>query len=343
MKNLVRTLFFGICFFSGLIASSENTKIPYQKLKLEYSFPSEKEDASVAWLAQSTAMARTSSGQFLVCNNKEKTIVRFSSSGKYMMKFGRPGQGPGDFLNILGIIPDRKRIIVFDSMKHEISFFSDEGKFIQSIKLFNSYRDIAFDGESRFYALQSSRGLEAGKLIDVLDEKGSILLSFGEPINHFGDKRDSYLNAAKVSFDGDSLALVFTNTALVRRYGKDGKLLNESMFKEFPKIREESRQNIETFQNMKPGQVGYRHLFDDIEQSDGHWYLLRNSRGGVEIIEMEKDLKSLVVYTYKNSHSEESVYMDFKVSSSGKRIELDLLMWMPESRVDVMVPAEERR
>lgn len=343
MKNLSRMIFCGVFFLSALIAASKNGTAPNHNLKLMNSFPSEKEDPAVVWLSQSTAMARTASGQFLVSNNKEKTIIKFSPSGKYMMKFGRPGQGPGDFLNIQGIIPDRKRIIVFDSMKHEISFFSYDGEYIQSIKLFKSYRDIVFDGENRFYAIQGYRGLGSDKLVDVLDEKGSILLSFGEPVIHFGDRKDTFLNVAKAACDGDSLALLFTNTALVRRYGKDGQLLNESLLGEFPKIQEEGQQNINTIQDMKASQVGYRHLFDDIDQCDGHWYLLRNSRGEAVIIEMEKDLKSRAVYTYKKPRSEESVYMDFKVISIGLKIEMDLLMWMPESRVDVMVPADDRR
>ena len=338
MKTSGRTFMGGIILFLILMGLPLNAAIFEVKLRIRHSFPSEYEDASSVWLVQATAMARAQSGHLFVCNNKEKTIVKFDPSGKYLMKFGRPGQGPGDFLNIAKIMADGQRLIVYDSMKHEFSLFSLEGKFIHSIKLFKSYRDVVFDGKDRFYATVPPRGASRAQLVDVLDKSGKLLFSFGDPVRSFGDRRDTYQNEIKLAWGAQSLVVLFTNVALIRRYAADGRLLAERAFDESPKIQSESQQNIKRFQNIVPGQVGYRRLFDAIKSANESWYLLRNSKFGLEIIETGPDLKAQKSYFYRAPSSWEGVYMDFEIVSTANDTEFFLLRWMPESKVEIMIP-----
>jgi hypothetical protein len=209
--------------------------------------------------------------------------------------------------------------------------------------LFKSYRDLAFDGQERFYAAVHPRGAGSAHLVDVLDQNGNYLFSFGDPVHHFGDNRDIYLNEIKIACTGESVVVLFTNIAMIRRFGKDGRLHEERTFDEFSGIQDESRKNIKRFQNMVPGRAGYRHLFDAVDQANGRWYLLRNSENGVDVIETESDLSTRAVYTYSGSRSWESLFMDFEVTSTVQGIEFSLLKWIPESRVEIMIPAIESR
>lgn len=68
-----------------------------------------------------------------VLDCRQFTVRKFNNSGKYMLSFGRRGQGPGEFVHPVEIrfLPDG-RIVVFELESQRFSYFSKEGRFISS-------------------------------------------------------------------------------------------------------------------------------------------------------------------------------------------------------------------
>jgi DNA-binding beta-propeller fold protein YncE len=71
-------------------------------------------------------------GDFYVTDGYRNTrVVKFSKDGKYLMEWGKPGSGPGEFQTVHGITIDAKRrIYVGDRENARIQIFDENGKYL---------------------------------------------------------------------------------------------------------------------------------------------------------------------------------------------------------------------
>ena len=72
-------------------------------------------------------------GSFYVADGYWKTrVVKFSAEGEYLMEWGRPGDGPGEF-NLLHSIAldDDGRVYVADRRNSRVQVFTGDGEFIE--------------------------------------------------------------------------------------------------------------------------------------------------------------------------------------------------------------------
>ena len=81
---------------------------------------------------QPTDMLFMPNGDFYVTDGYRNTrVVKFSKEGKYLMEWGKPGSGPGEFHTVHGIAIDAKRrIYVGDRENARIQIFDENGKFL---------------------------------------------------------------------------------------------------------------------------------------------------------------------------------------------------------------------
>jgi hypothetical protein len=72
-------------------------------------------------------------GNVYVLDCRQYTVKKFDNRGKYMLSFGRRGQGPGEFVHPVEVkfLPNG-RIVVFELESQKFSCFSTEGHFIAS-------------------------------------------------------------------------------------------------------------------------------------------------------------------------------------------------------------------
>ena len=71
-----------------------------------------------------------------ISDRKETHIKVFDKDGVYLITIGRKGQGPGEFERISGIqITHQKELLVFDMNTRRISFFSGDGKLIETLSI----------------------------------------------------------------------------------------------------------------------------------------------------------------------------------------------------------------
>jgi len=71
-----------------------------------------------------------------VSDRKETHIKFFDKDGVYLMTIGRKGQGPGEFERISGMqITHQKELLVFDMNMRRLSFFTVDGKLIETLSI----------------------------------------------------------------------------------------------------------------------------------------------------------------------------------------------------------------
>jgi hypothetical protein len=71
-----------------------------------------------------------------VSDRKETHIKIFDKDGVYLITIGRKGQGPGEFERISGMqITHQKELLVFDMNMRRLSFFTVDGKLIETLSI----------------------------------------------------------------------------------------------------------------------------------------------------------------------------------------------------------------
>jgi len=75
-------------------------------------------------------IAVNAKGEIYVADRRLAEIRKFDKDGRYLLSFGRKGQGPGEFQSIRVLsIGSRDEVIVFDDMLGRVSLFSKNGEF----------------------------------------------------------------------------------------------------------------------------------------------------------------------------------------------------------------------
>lgn len=113
-------------------------------------------------------------GNIYVLDGKMTRIVKFDRDGKFILRFGKKGQGPGEFGFPESMVLDSDRnIYVLSSGK--VLVFDENGKYLQSFP-YNFYGiDIALDNEENLILL----GPRGDGIFHVYDRKGNYLYSYG--------------------------------------------------------------------------------------------------------------------------------------------------------------------
>lgn len=71
-------------------------------------------------------------------------IFKFTKEGEFVREIGRKGQGPGEYLRILGIEIDRARKEIIHADMQQVLFYDLEGNFLRSAKINDYFFNIAF-------------------------------------------------------------------------------------------------------------------------------------------------------------------------------------------------------
>jgi len=114
-------------------------------------------------------------GNIYVLDQKMSRVTKFDEDGKFILKFGKKGQGPGEFEFPEAIVLDSERMIYMLSSGRVLKF-DENGRFTHQFPI-NFYGiDIAIDAEGNLILL----GPSENKIFHVYDKKGNHLYSFGE-------------------------------------------------------------------------------------------------------------------------------------------------------------------
>ena len=110
-------------------------------------------------------------------------VVALGLDGKVMQRFGKPGDGPGEFNYPTHIAVDRDGSLwVMDSLNFRVQHLDVTGKFLSgfghlgdAIGEFDKAKGITLDGQGRVYVVDSRNDR-----VQVYDQEGRLLFFFGQ-------------------------------------------------------------------------------------------------------------------------------------------------------------------
>lgn len=178
-----------------------------------------------------------SQGNTYILDGKNNNIVKLNQDGEYLGTIGRGGQGPGDFnLPYSMDIDSSDLLYINDFANRRIQILSTKGdvqKVIRLHKLKLSTIRILRSGLIALggyldvrWSLASDNRKKLPKLIEVLERKGKIQLTFGN-LKDF-DNRLVNWEANVIVYDvdnDDNFYISFTRQNRIEKYSHDGILL----------------------------------------------------------------------------------------------------------------------
>ena len=139
-SEIIVFLLFFIC---GLSLSQELLK-KYQtgKISFERVFSIGGENNVEEMLTSVSKIAVDKQGNLFILDSQENCVKKFDKNGKFVLKFGREGKGPGELINCYNMAVDPQgNIITNDLGNRRFTIFSNEGKYIKSYP----YKTVVFD------------------------------------------------------------------------------------------------------------------------------------------------------------------------------------------------------
>lgn len=104
-----------------------------------------------------TGVAVGEDGRIYVGDTQALEVRVFSPDGAYLTRFGRDGEGPGEFRNISGVAPAPGGIAVLDGRLARVTVFTTHGEPVRSIRLerpyliFDNGAPMVFDADGRYF------------------------------------------------------------------------------------------------------------------------------------------------------------------------------------------------
>lgn len=178
---------------------------------------------------QPLSVAEDEEGNIFILDTGDYCVKKFSSDGKYISRFGRQGQGPGEFQYPMMINCRGQRLLV-TSMPSVFHLFDLNGQYIDlfrvpqyqgiGMKLMNSSRAVAYSMSPR------GENTNQNKILKIYDLQGKVLHEFGEPF--LVDNTNSSWTANFLSITvgrQDDIFVSFLRQNRIEKYSGSGKLL----------------------------------------------------------------------------------------------------------------------
>ncbi len=171
-------------------------------------------------------------------------VKKFSPDGKFISKFGRNGQGPGEFMVPIAIdINHREQIGVADEGNNRMEIFSPEGRCINSftLKKFTRVKKFFFDKDRNFvfanginpgYSLSYEEVFKEksqSPLLNILNSEGQFLRGIGKVIF----ENNMFINMVKnrgffCIDEKGNYYVTFKSLNRIQKYEPGGKIIFQS-------------------------------------------------------------------------------------------------------------------
>jgi len=169
-------------------------------------------------------------GNLFILDEKESCVKKFGARREYLGRFGRNGQGPGEFQNAMKVAVSASGQVVVSTMSSEFHVFGNDGAYVDRFRL-PPYRGISpvVLGADRVAAYAFQVNGENGRdnhVLAIFDFQGQILHEFGEPYLLDTTRRTWNANFLSLAVDGkENLYAAFSSLNRIEKYSPDGRLL----------------------------------------------------------------------------------------------------------------------
>lgn len=166
IKSVIVFLFIVILIAA---ASSSRAEIKNYKLAPETIF-TEKDDDENYIFGRAYDIIADKTGAFYILDGKELCVKKFDANGKFVTKFGKPGEGPGEFWYAMKIQLLGDTIMIIQPNK--LHFFNPDGTFIETYSNKNiiSSMDRKYFSSKNKYVLISTDFEKEKTSLELWDE-----------------------------------------------------------------------------------------------------------------------------------------------------------------------------
>jgi len=302
------------------------------ELELKFFFPTKEMEEEDNYLWSPVQLFQDSSGNIYVPDQKRHAVMCFDSSGKFIRKIGKQGQGPGDFLTPGDVFVTKDYLVIREIGNSRFQYLDLEGKYLRSFKVFKQYTSFVINendlviGVPLLYSRDNVRNL-----IDVLSPEGRLLYSFGELFIY--KDISVTLNKLKLGLNKKGELLVaFDLFPLVRKYSLKGEFLAEYRIEN--KTMDDKEKYNKKMNSIRPKQrVPYAPCIFDIQVVDDAVYLFHYdgvSRFEILEIDQEGNIKNTYYWKTKGYTTRE-----FLVRKNGDE-KIFYILNRTQDRIDVL-------
>lgn len=176
------------------------------------------------------SVAEDSRGNVFVLDNRGNSITKFGPDRRFLLRFGRKGQGPGEFEYPMTVAVDAKDHVVVSTMSSDFHVFDNDGVYKDHFRL-PRYRGIspaplgsdAIVGYS--FQVDGENSLN-NHVLAIFDFQGRIRHEFGEPFLLDTARKTWNANFLSLVVDGaENIFVAFSTLNRIEKYSPQGRLI----------------------------------------------------------------------------------------------------------------------
>jgi len=270
--GLIIALIIILYFFTGCATDKDN-EVSYPVVNyISTTFISEDYIFENESLSAPTAIRNLhKTNDIVVADANNKCIYIFSEAGEFKRKFGRVGQGPGEFIRIGYIDVDNEdNIYIHDSNNNRMTIFSSVGKLINTFPLYGygikfsitPNREILVNipKNGYYFTLYSQQGnlLRNIGLIPQYNKREDINITFAEGFP-FQDEKGTFF-------------IFLQHMPYVKKYNAEGELIEEHNIRKKLPGYDKFDSKYEPPEKYGTGSVLFN-LYQEIIFRDGYFYI----------------------------------------------------------------------
>ena len=174
--------------------------------------------------------AEDGEGNLYVLDSQDFCVKKYDRDGNFLLKFGRQGQGPGEFQYPMRVICSGNDHLVVDGMDSTRRIFDLSGEYAGGFTL-GQYEGMFLEAmqSGRFVGYSFSVGGENkkdNKLLKIFDIEGKTLHSFGEPMLLTRTQDTWNANFVRLAVDKkDDIYAAFIFQNRIEKYSPEGEIL----------------------------------------------------------------------------------------------------------------------
>lgn len=238
-KNKALFLLLIAAFIVPLACRTED-QIKYEDVSGKKETIIKKENGDKAeYLINPARICIDSKENIFILEPEEKCVKKYSNTGKFLLSFGRAGDGPGEIKSCYSMKIDNKdNIVLYDESRGRLIKFNNEGKFADETNVPFSFENYFSTGSNEWYIEKTKEGTflnNNGKLNILSLYSSDLKIRFKIDSCNIKDMKqltnprvgieNPYYAKMVWSITNDNIWVAFTGEYSVKIYSLEGKLI----------------------------------------------------------------------------------------------------------------------
>ena len=145
-------------------------------------------------------IAWDSKGNFYISDGyRNSRVVKFDPNGKFLLTWGTPGTGPGQFHLVHSVAVDSQdRVYVSDRENNRIQIFNSDGKFLKQWNHLGCTQGVFITSKDEMWVMTHRNNVEngsydtlAGRIMKIDLDTGKVLAAMESPGHHLSVKEST--------------------------------------------------------------------------------------------------------------------------------------------------------